>query len=106
MMQRIDLRGGLPARAELLRLMPRAAGDVSHAVDAARELVDAVREHGATALREQAERFDGGAPEHVRVPAAEIAAAVAGLTPSSAPPSTRPSVASAPRVPRRCPQAR
>ncbi len=81
MMQRIDLRGGLPARADLLRLMPRAVGDVSHAVDAARDLVDAVRQHGAAALREQAERFDGGAPEHVRVPAAEIAAAVAGLTP-------------------------
>ncbi len=81
MMQRIDLRGGLPGRAELLRLMPRAVGDVSHAVDAARELVNAVRQHGETALREQAERFDGGAPEHVRVPAAEIAAAVAGLTP-------------------------
>ena len=82
MMQRIDLRGGLPARAELLRIMPRAAGDVSHAVDAARELVDAVREHGASALHEQAERFDGGAPSHVRVPAAEIHAAVAGLTPA------------------------
>lgn len=72
MMQRIDLRGGLPGRAELLRLMPRAEGDVGHAVDAARVLVDDVRDRGAEALREQAERFDGGAPEHVRVPAAEI----------------------------------
>ncbi|MBT2503972.1 histidinol dehydrogenase [Curtobacterium sp. ISL-83] len=81
MMQRIDLRGGLPARAELLRLMPRATGDVSHAVDAARELVEAVRTTGAAALHDQAERFDGGAPEHVRVPQAEIDAAVAGLTP-------------------------
>ncbi|MFJ3383273.1 MULTISPECIES: histidinol dehydrogenase [unclassified Curtobacterium] len=81
MMQRIDLRGGLPARAELLRLMPRAAGDVSHAVDAARVLVEDVRARGAEALQEQAERFDGGAPANVRVPAAEIAAAVAGLTP-------------------------
>jgi histidinol dehydrogenase len=81
MMQRIDLRGGLPPRAELLRLMPRAAGDISSATAAARGLVEAVREHGAEALREQAERFDGGAPDHVRVPAAEIAAAVAGLTP-------------------------
>lgn len=82
MMQRIDLRGGLPARAELLRLMPRAVGDVSHAVDAARDLVEAVRQHGASALRDQAERFDGGAPANVRVPAAEISAAVAGLAPS------------------------
>ena len=55
MMQRIDLRGGLPARAELLRLMPRAAGDVSHAVDAARELIEDVRHRGAAALRDQAE---------------------------------------------------
>jgi histidinol dehydrogenase len=81
MMQRIDLRGGLPARAELLRLMPRAAGDVSHAVDAARELIEDVRHRGGAALHDQAERFDGGAPANVRVPAAEITAAVAGLTP-------------------------
>ena len=77
MMQRIDLRGGLPASAELLRLMPRAAGDVSHAVDAARELIEDVRHRGAAALHDQAERFDGGAPADVRVPAAEITAAVA-----------------------------
>jgi histidinol dehydrogenase len=82
MMQRIDLRGGLPDRADLLRLMPRAAGDVASATDAARALIDAVREHGAEALRDQAERFDGGAPEHVRVPRAEIDAAVADLDPA------------------------
>jgi histidinol dehydrogenase len=81
MMQRIDLRGGLPARADLLRLMPRAAGDVASATEAARTLVDAVREHGAEALRDQAERFDGGAPEHVRVPRADIDQAVAALAP-------------------------
>ena len=50
MMQRLDLRGGLPARAELLRLMPRAAGDVSHALDAARELVDALLSGAAGTL--------------------------------------------------------
>jgi histidinol dehydrogenase len=81
MMQRIDLRSGLPARAELLRLMPRATGDVASATESARALVDAVRTDGATALREQADRFDGGAPTTIRVPAAEIAAAVAGLDP-------------------------
>jgi histidinol dehydrogenase len=81
MMQRIDLRGGLPPRAELLRLMPRATGDVSSATDAARTLIEDVRAHGAAALREQAERFDGGAPKHLRVPASEIARAVAELAP-------------------------
>ncbi|MFZ7087777.1 histidinol dehydrogenase [Curtobacterium sp. RRHDQ10] len=81
MMQRIDLRDGLPARADLLRLMPRATGDVASATAAARMLVDDVRSRGAGALREQAERFDGGAPESLRVPAADIAAAVDGLAP-------------------------
>ncbi|PZE29980.1 MULTISPECIES: histidinol dehydrogenase [unclassified Curtobacterium] len=81
MMRRIDLRGGLPDRAELLRLMPRAAGDVASATTAARDLVDDVRDRGAAALREQAERFDGGAPGAVRVGAAAIGAAVAGLDP-------------------------
>ncbi len=82
--------------------MPRAVGDVSHAVDAARVLVDAVRQHGADALREQAERFDGGAPEHVRVPAAEIAAAVAGLTPELRTALDEAIVGSGRRVLRRC----
>jgi histidinol dehydrogenase len=82
MMQRIDLRGGLPARAELLRLMPRAEGDVQSATEAARSLVDDVRSRGATALREQAERFDGGAPARVRVAPEDIDAAVAHLDPA------------------------
>ncbi|KQO65071.1 histidinol dehydrogenase [Curtobacterium sp. Leaf261] len=81
MMQRIDLRDGLPARADLLRLMPRSTGDVASATAAARTLVDDVRERGAAALREQAERFDGGAPASLRVSAAEIDAAVEGLAP-------------------------
>jgi len=81
MMQRIDLRDGLPARAELLRRLPRADGDIASATSSASALIEAVRGHGAAALREQAERFDGGAPASVRVPAAEIRAAMAGLAP-------------------------
>nr|BFF17652.1 histidinol dehydrogenase [Promicromonospora thailandica] len=40
-----------------------------------------MREGGAAALRQIAQRFDGVAPEHLRVPAAALTAAVESLTP-------------------------
>ncbi|MGW9629946.1 histidinol dehydrogenase [Agromyces sp. NPDC055520] len=81
MLRTIDLRGTRPTTAGLLALVPRAATDVSAALDAARAIVDEVREHGETALLDQAERFDGVRPAAVRVPAGELAAALDGLTP-------------------------
>ncbi|WP_066520457.1 histidinol dehydrogenase [Curtobacterium ammoniigenes] len=81
MMRRIDLRGGLPDRATLAAMMPRSVGDIASATDAARELVDGVRSGGLVALRAQAERFDGGAPDSVRVPAEMLQASVASLAP-------------------------
>ncbi|WP_368496264.1 histidinol dehydrogenase [Herbiconiux sp. A18JL235] len=82
MIQTIDLRGQTPSRAELATLVPRAATDVSVAAAAAAELVEAVRTRGLEALREQAERFDRAVPEHVRVPQAEVDAAVEALDPA------------------------
>ncbi|WP_043710016.1 histidinol dehydrogenase [Leifsonia aquatica] len=79
MMQTIDLRGVQPTRAAFERLVPRPVVDVGVAMHVATELIDDVRARGAAALREQAERFDGGTPPAIRVPAAEIAAAVAAL---------------------------
>ncbi|KQV08194.1 histidinol dehydrogenase [Leifsonia sp. Root112D2] len=79
MMQTIDLRGIQPSRAEYLRLLPRAAVDVSAATAAAAELVDAVRNAGSSALRDQAERFDGVRPDSIRVRSADIARAAAEL---------------------------
>ena len=81
MIQTTDLRGTHTTHADLLDLVPRARADVSSAADAAAGLVADVRERGATALRDQAERFDGVRTETFRVPADEIAAAVAGLDP-------------------------
>ena len=81
MLRTIDLRGTRPTTAGLLALVPRAATDVSAALDAARSIIDEVREHGETALLDQAERFDGVRPAAVRVPADELAAALEGLTP-------------------------
>ena len=61
--------------------MPRAEVDVEAATASVAPILEDVREHGATALRELAERFDGVAPEHLRVPAGAIEAAVGVLDP-------------------------
>ncbi|WP_440711380.1 histidinol dehydrogenase [Herbiconiux sp. YIM B11900] len=82
MIQTIDLRGQTPTRAELIALVPRADTDVSVATEAAAALIEAVRDDGLVALRDQAERFDKVVPEHVRVPRSQIDEAVAGLDPA------------------------
>lgn len=81
MLRTIDLRGTRPTQRELLALVPRAATDVSAALDAVRTLVEEVREHGERALLDQAERFDRVRPAAVRVPEAELAEALASLDP-------------------------
>jgi histidinol dehydrogenase len=81
MMNTIDLRGIQPTRAAFERLVPRPVVDVQVAMEVAGELIHDVRSRGAAALAEQAERFDGGAPASIRVPASDIAAAVDALAP-------------------------
>jgi len=81
MMNTIDLRGVQPTRAAFERLVPRPVVDVQVAMEVAGELIHDVRARGAAALAEQAERFDGGAPVSIRVPASDIAAAVEALSP-------------------------
>src|SRR5918998_5145613 len=71
-LNRIDLRG---SRRDPRGLLPRAQLDVSVAVEKIRPVVEAVREHGLSAIREATERFDGVRLSRLRVPAAEIAAA-------------------------------
>lgn len=79
MIQLIDLRGRDLSVAELRDTLPRPEVDVSRALAGATQLIQDVREHGAEALREQAEKFDGVRPEHLRVPQQAIEDAVAGL---------------------------
>ncbi len=81
MMNTIDLRGIQPTRAAFERLVPRPVVDVQVAMQVAGELIHDVRVRGAAALAEQAEKFDGGAPASIRVPASDIAAAVDALAP-------------------------
>src|SRR3954462_7591078 len=79
MMQTIDLRGIQPTRAAFARLVPRPVVDVEVALEVAAQLIDDVREHGASALSEQAERFDGVLPPAIRVPRSDIDDAVTAL---------------------------
>ncbi|GGM86870.1 histidinol dehydrogenase [Dactylosporangium sucinum] len=79
MLNRIDLRG---STEDPRRLLPRAALDVSVATEQVRPTVEAVHEHGAKAIREATHRFDGVELRQLRVPAAAIAAAEAGLEPA------------------------
>ncbi|HEV7956196.1 MAG TPA: histidinol dehydrogenase, partial [Marisediminicola sp.] len=82
MIQTIDLRGRRLNHAELLDIVPRATTDVSVATDAASALIADVRARGGLALLEQAERFDGVRPDHVRVQTSAIADAVSRLEPA------------------------
>ncbi|OJX62118.1 MAG: histidinol dehydrogenase [Micrococcales bacterium 73-13] len=81
-MQTIDLRGEALTPRRLAEAMPRARVDVAKAAESAAELVDDVRERGMVALVEQARRFDGADPRHLRVPREELAEALAALDPA------------------------
>ena len=82
MIQTIDLRGRRLSPAELLSIVPRSHTDISVATAAAGALIDDVRARGEQAILDQAERFDGVRPDHVRVRSGEIAGAVARLEPA------------------------
>ncbi|GAA2900967.1 histidinol dehydrogenase [Actinoplanes cyaneus] len=77
-LNRIDLRG---SHRDPRGLLPRAQLDVSVAVERIRPVVQAVHEHGFSAIREATERFDGVTLERLRVPAEAIAAAAETLEP-------------------------
>jgi histidinol dehydrogenase len=75
-LNRIDLRG---SRRDPRGLLPRAQLDVSVAVEKIRPVVDAVHEHGFSAIREATLRFDGIELSRLRVPADAVAAAAGAL---------------------------
>jgi histidinol dehydrogenase len=77
-LNRIDLRGSL---ADPRDLLPRARLDVSAAVEQIRPVVEAVHQHGFSAIRSATARFDGVQLDRLRVPAAALAAAAEALEP-------------------------
>jgi histidinol dehydrogenase len=82
MLTRTDLRSGLPTRAELRDVMPRAEVNVDAVLEQVRPIVDAVAGRGVDAVLELAERFDRVRPASVRVPAAELSRALEELDPA------------------------
>lgn len=82
MLSRLDLRGRTLSARDLTAAMPRAELDVEHAVAQVAPILADVRERGAAALRDLAERFDGVRPVDLRVPPAVLAAALESLDPA------------------------
>jgi histidinol dehydrogenase len=84
-MRRLDLRSLAPSADEAATVygaaVPRAELDVEHALAAVRPICDDVRERGTVAVLDAGERFDGVRPAQLRVPASELASALAGLDP-------------------------
>ncbi|WP_142281858.1 histidinol dehydrogenase [Mycobacterium kyorinense] len=79
MMARIDLRGADLSPARLRATLPRGGADVDAVLPAVRPIVEAVAERGAEAALDFGESFDGVRPPAVRVPAADLDAALTGL---------------------------
>jgi histidinol dehydrogenase len=78
-MRTIDLRGRDLDVATIREALPRGGTDPGTAQAVVAPLIEDVRVRGAEALLEQADRFDGGRPPALRVPAGEIRRAVAAL---------------------------
>jgi histidinol dehydrogenase len=82
MMRTLDLRGRDRSTVSLLASVPRAANDLSVALDVANELIADVVARGEVALRDQAQKFDGGVPPSIRVDGAQMKEALTDLDPS------------------------
>jgi histidinol dehydrogenase len=76
-LRRLDLRG--TGTGDLRRRLPRPKAQTEPPVDEVRAVLAAVRERGDDALRELTERFDGVRIDDIRVPPAEVAAALAAV---------------------------
>src|SRR6201993_3228850 len=78
-MARIDLRGAELTAARLRAALPRGGADVETVMPRVRPIVQAVAERAAEAALEFGATFGGVRPPAVRVPAAAMGAALAGL---------------------------
>ncbi|MFF5636735.1 histidinol dehydrogenase [Streptomyces sp. NPDC012825] len=83
MISRIDLRGeALPEGSALRDLLPRAEFDVEAALERVRPICEDVRHHGAAAVIDYGEKFDGVRVPGLRVPAEELTRALDELDPA------------------------
>ncbi|WP_329277771.1 histidinol dehydrogenase [Streptomyces sp. NBC_00691] len=83
MISRIDLRGeALPEGSALRDLLPRAEFDVEAALETVRPICEDVRHHGAAAVIDYGEKFDGVRVPGLRVPTEAIDRALDELDPA------------------------
>ncbi|NHU84398.1 histidinol dehydrogenase [Kocuria sp. JC486] len=83
LMRTIDLRGRHLDWAQLRAVVPRQTPQsLGAAEQTVRGIIDDVRDRGAVALREYAQRFDGVEQGRIRVAPEEITRAVKGLDPA------------------------
>jgi histidinol dehydrogenase len=82
MLRRTDLRGSMPPPTQLRTILPRAELDVDAVTHRVRPIVDAVAQHGVSAVLDYTEQFDKVRPATVRVPSAELARAADELDPA------------------------
>jgi histidinol dehydrogenase len=78
-LRRLDLRG--TGTDDLRRRLPRPRSQTEPPVDDVRAVLAEVRERGDDALRDLTERFDGVRIDDLRVPPAEVAAALDTIPP-------------------------
>lgn len=77
----VDLRGQVLTAAEIRKLLPRAALDISQAAAQIEPLIEDVRQRGAAAVLDAAAKFDGFVPDPIVVTRSEISTAVTNLDP-------------------------
>jgi histidinol dehydrogenase len=78
---RLDLQAGLPRRAALRGLLPRAAVDVASVTATVEPIVADVRARGEAAVTDATQRFDGVTLTSIKVDASELARALETLDP-------------------------
>ena len=79
MIRRVDLRGQSLTKSEINSLIPRAKLDVVAAMAAIEPILETVRTGSEADLIALGQKFDGVAPQSIRVPKAELTAALANL---------------------------
>ena len=79
MIRRVDLRGQNLTKSEINSLIPRAKLDVAAAMAAIEPILETVRTGSEADLIALGQKFDGVAPQSIRVPKAELTAALANL---------------------------
>ena len=79
MLSTLDLRGSERSATALASRVPRGGSDITNIASVVSALIDDVVARGEDAIRDQADSFDGGAPQSLRISAPEMRRARDGL---------------------------